>query len=165
MEFDKTRFYTAVNAEELNPGDKVFLADTAKDLDEMIDEFDNDRVRTITSIIDNSFERRFIDEIGNAYALAYLVERKPADKYRPYKNIAEMVDDWKSRFSSNIPDYAMPLIWVKNKGTGDVCLITELPHTGSSVLLNCEYYHSDDLYDDYTYLDGSPCGKKCEVKE
>lgn len=151
------RVYTALNAEELNVGDKCFLADTKRDLDEQIDFFDNEKVRTLTDIRDDTFERRFVDEVKSAYAFAYLVERKPS--YRPYENIDEMIEDWKSRFSSDIPDYAMPLIWLQNTVTKAVSLMT------SFLVIDDKRRRFDDLFDNYTYLDGSPFGKKCEVTE
>ena len=150
------RIYTSLNAEELHVGDKCFLSDTKKDLDEQIDFFDNDRVRTLTDIRDDTYERRFVDEVKNAYAFAYLVERTP--QYRPYENINEMIADWKSRFNNSVPNYAMPLIWLQHTVTKAVSLMT------SFLVIDDKRRRFDDLFDNYTYLDGSPFGKKCEVE-
>lgn len=159
------RIYTSLNAEELHVGDKCFLADTKKDLDEQIDFFDNDRVRTLTDIRDDTYERRFVDEVKNAYAFAYLVERTP--QYRPYENINEMIEDWKARFNNSVPDYAMPLIWVAPKTSNSrylVAVFYDGNGSGDSVLVGDDYLELKELFTDSTYLDGSPCGKKCEVE-
>lgn len=79
MKFDKNRVYTALNADELKPGDKVFLADTITYLKTLV------RVEGLMLEIDyiagEDSMRRFCfynkenDEIYR-YNLAYLVERK-----------------------------------------------------------------------------------------
>ena len=90
---------------------------------------------------------------------------KPEEKqYRPYDNSAEMIADFIDRFKVNCPEYCEPLIWVKSKKTGYRHLITTF--YGSTVMLNtdspvcCSLWQ---LYEFYTYLDGSPCGM--EAKE
>ncbi len=40
MKFDKNRIYSAVNADELKPGDKVILADTLAELKRVVERAD-----------------------------------------------------------------------------------------------------------------------------
>lgn len=85
------------------------------------------------------------------------VEKEPT--YRPYKDTEEMIADYKERFKvSNVPDFCMPLIWVKGKPpvTG-VSLASSFRN--EFVLLGEFIYNMENLFDDFTYLDGSPCGK------
>ena len=79
--------------------------------------------------------------------------------YRPYKDTEEMIADWKERFMvDEIPDFCMPLIWVKS---GVICsLITDILPKG--VVLYGDAQNMNYLFDSYTYLDGSPCGKEIE---
>lgn len=93
---------------------------------------------------------------------------KPEDKkhYRPYVNSSEMIVDFIARFKVNCPSYCEPLIWVKNKQTDARFLITGIvsnPYDGEYVEVHDSLHYVGDLFDNYTYLDGSPVGM--EVKE
>lgn len=88
------------------------------------------------------------------------VEKEP--KYRPYKDTDEMIADYKEHFKiSNVPAFCIPLIWVKGKpnfltmeGTHFIVEIFDCAvRLGNSVI------PLQNLFDNYTYLDGSPCGK------
>lgn len=72
MEFDKSRVYTALNADELHEGDKVIVADNLADLKEFVRKND---VHEIEDILSDCVNERFgVCGMAN-YALAYLVER------------------------------------------------------------------------------------------
>lgn len=79
--------------------------------------------------------------------------------YRPYRDTDELIEDWKERFKPTVwPSHSMPLVWVMSKTT---CLRTLV--TGYdlySVVFNGTKVGFRDLFDNYTYLDGSPCGKE-----
>lgn len=80
---------------------------------------------------------------------------KPEPTYRPYKNTEEMIADFKERFNVNVPDYAMPLIWLKAKRIEYPILITSYCDEDSATRFSC-------YFENYTYLDGSPVGKLVE---
>lgn len=89
------------------------------------------------------------------------VEKEP--HYRPYKDTDEMIADYKERFKiSNVPAFCMPLIWVKDKpafltvGVGTHLIVEILDCV---VRLSNSIVNLQNLFDYYTYLDGSPCGK------
>lgn len=95
-----------------------------------------------------------------------VIEEKPT--YRPYKDCEEMIADFKKRYNSyggwtgkENPMYC-PLIWVRNKNTSskdfvtDNNLITNIIDKGVYIL--GQYRSVKDLFDDFTYLDGSPVG-------
>lgn len=75
MEFDKSRVYTALNADELKAGDKVIVEDNIANLMAKVNNaspiFDEiSEIRTIKWI------DRFKTQTGDSWHLAYLVERK-----------------------------------------------------------------------------------------
>lgn len=60
-----------------------------------------------------------------AYMFAYLIERVPEKKYRPYKSCYEMLAHFTSKHNISLDVInKMPMIWVKNKATKVVCLVT-----------------------------------------
>ena len=72
MEFDKSRCYSAINADELRAGDKVVVADNFADLKKFVRKND---VHEIEDILSDCVNERFgVCGMAN-YALAYLVER------------------------------------------------------------------------------------------
>ncbi|GEM_PF-5126554 len=79
--------------------------------------------------------------------------------YRPYRDTDELIEDWRTRFKVGPwPSRSMPLVWVMSKAT---CLRTLV--TGYdlySVVFGGTKIGFRDLFDNYTYLDGSPCGKE-----
>lgn len=79
--------------------------------------------------------------------------------FDPYRDTDEMIWDWNARFKvSPWPPHSMPLIWVKSKITSLRVLITA--YNMYSVVFNGTRVDFRDLFDNYTYLDGSPCGKE-----
>ncbi|MDO4800917.1 MAG: hypothetical protein Q4A15_02005 [Prevotellaceae bacterium] len=88
----------------------------------------------------------------------YRIKSEP--KYRPYKDTSEMIADYKERFCVNVSGYTMPLIWISYKHGGSETLISKFYL--DSVESGMWAYKMDDLYLDYTYLDGSPVGKLVE---
>lgn len=155
MKFDKSRVYTAVNADELHQDDAVILAHTMKDL---IDDVSNIRLppSAIYKIEPIDCEERFTNEGGESYALAYLIECAEEKKQRPYKDTDEMIADYKKRFNADCPEYKLPLIWVKDRTGDTVNLVTV--YSDKTVCLSATSYELPTLFDYCTYLDGSPCG-------
>ena len=85
------------------------------------------------------------------------VGKKPS--YRPYMDTDELIEDWKERFKAkDWPSYSMPLVWVKSKTTSLRVFITA--YNMYSVVFGGTRVDFRDLFDNYTYLDGSPCGKE-----
>lgn len=83
MKFDKSRVYTALNADELKPGSKVILTDSIGSLKNSVR---NDLyVTTLERILDESYMYRFLDSDHTEFALAYLVEEPAALKWTDLK--------------------------------------------------------------------------------
>lgn len=75
MEFDKSRVYTALNADELKAGDKVIVADQLAVLKQRVQEAKKDSAIVLRKINGEDWGRRFGFTMSD-FALAYLVERK-----------------------------------------------------------------------------------------
>lgn len=163
MKFDKSKVFTALNADEIKQGSKGYFANSIRILKETIKETLKDSCAAtygeIDEIKDDSCACRFIIKKNSAYSFFYLVEKPKKKELRPYRNTDEMVEDFMERFNVNVPPYAMPLIWVKTKGADKKYLIVRFA-SALTICHNVEVYTPtlEDLVEGYTYLDGSPCG-------
>lgn len=164
MKFDKSKVYTAVNADEVKIGSMGFFADNIENLQDVIENEDKSFFGKITEIRSPSENFRFIklDADGSSlnYNLFYLVSEPKEKKYRPYKDTDEMIEDFLKRFNSNVPKNTMPFIWLKN------CTAKSLISGFGKyyVCIESKFLEMKELFEDYIYLDGSPCGKLEEQK-
>lgn len=85
---------------------------------------------------------------------------KPEVKYRPYKDVDEMIADFDRRFPSPRPKYSMPFIWLEKKFDNDVFILITgfVTDHRKFVLFKNECVCVYDLFKLYKYLDGSPVG-------
>ena len=168
MEFNKSKVYTALNADEVKIGSKGYFANNIANLKDKV-ELSNLVLCEVSEILDESDKFRFKSEVtGELFNLFYLVEEPKEKKFHPYKDTDEMVEDFKRRYNSyggwngkNNPMYN-PLVWVTAKDVEkNKYLITRFSDSGK-VTMNFEasVYTTSlrILLEDYTYLDGSPCG-------
>lgn len=156
MKFDKSKVYTVLNADEVKIGSKGFFGDYISGLK---NNMEDGKIFTVRKIWGENYFTRFQAEDGTNYALFYLVEEPEEEKYRPYENTDEMVEDFKERFNTNGSSYAEPLIWVKRKGD----VVEQQLITGfyeKNVFVEDYAKPLKELFEDFTYLDGSPCGMK-----
>lgn len=86
------------------------------------------------------------------------VEKEP--RYRPYKDTEEMIADYKERFMvGKIPDFCMPLIWLTHKADMNPFRVLITSYEKQFVCFFDVVRPMEELFNYYTYLDGSPCGK------
>ncbi len=200
MEFDKSKCYSAVNADELRPGDKVIVAYNMYQLKERVKMFTESVINEIEAIYDDCYCNRFKVKYNENYPLplAYLVERKSNgvdricinckyyavgccnkhdkptgyDKtcrdflldvpktekhYRPCKNTDELIKVWLEKSGKwQKRELTMPLIWVHRDDTYEECLIVTFDN--DSVYLGHRAVSLHELWEHFTFLDGSPCG-------
>ena len=162
MEFDKSRVYTSVNADEVKVGSKGYFADNIAELQRCAFYEDEDYFFTIKEIATDDKNYRFLaDYNGNevSWNLFYLVEEPKEKKLRPYRDSDEMVEDFKKRFNVKVQPYEMPLIWIKIKDTDKKYLVVRFA-SSLTICINVDVYAPtlEELVECYTYLDGSPCG-------
>ena len=81
-----------------------------------------------------------------------IIKEKP--KYRPYKDTAELKSDF-FKDCTEMDKRHRPAIWiVSSRG-----IERQIEGFSSiSVLINGVYYSMEELFDNFTYLDGAPCG-------
>ena len=91
-------------------------------------------------------------KIGTKYRI------KPKE-YRAFKNTDELKKKWAELCPTNIhrPSLCEPLIWVKCKSNKSTSVISKFAdgNVAMNVLL---FYSLEELFDDFTFLDGTPCG-------
>lgn len=94
MEFDKSRVYTALNADELPIGSKCVFADTVKALREEVETGDTvDVVRKFTGLygcVEDYGDIQFSDGFYT-YNYAYLIEPPAEPKYKPFESLKQLI--------------------------------------------------------------------------
>lgn len=153
MTFDKSRVYTAVNAEELPIGSKCIFADTIRGLRRKIEE-NTTRVETFYRLHNNGGDDSFV---GNdcAYCYAYLIEPSAEQRYKPFASEEKEIEVIKKHGG-----------WVKEKTSGDLKLIScvgKFSDTIPSICVGSSYFTPTTLLEDFVFADdGTPCGELVE---
>ena len=180
-DFDEKNLYTSLNADKLKAGDKVIAEDSLTGIKSELKEV-IPNVKEIVHIDGENMSYRFVvrDRDGTKYStlLAYLVEKVKSEEnksinhsdYRPFNDVQELIDTWYSKLillSSNPSKlkYVVPTIRVQNS-IGCIRNITCFDTENNCVYFNYEYpsgcpntsYTMKELFDRFTFLDGSPCG-------
>ena len=125
----------------------------------------------------------FVDKNGSAWTLIIIKKEEPKPKYVPFENAEEFLDAYYRNETKKLDGIYRYLatrgIWIKGNGTyNSYYMITELWDDGviigdskinTTQVSSDRYFTANDitdwheLYDKYTFLDGTPCGK--EVKD
>ena len=148
MEFDKTRVYTALNADEVKVGSKGYFADSISELKRKVSE--GDEPLTLVKICEEEAATRFATFSASVYFLFYLVEEPKEKKYQPYYNTDE------------IPGGALLKTVVCGDGTRLLIIAVEEKRVCLGYQGWVDLY---DLYEYYTWPDGTPCGKEEQENE
>lgn len=148
MKFDKSRIYTAVNADELKIGSKCMFADSLGELRSYVECDCTEGV--LKGIEDEHEEERFKSEQDSLWHLAYLIEPPANPKYKPFESVEEAMKAIKAHGG-----------WIKNMTHNSsyavVAYYAETVET-SQYIINLE-----TLLDNYVFSDdGSPCGVPVE---
>lgn len=151
MEFDKSRVFTALNADEVKVGSKGYFADSIRILKETIKETLKDSCAAaygeIDEIKDDSCLCRFSIKKKSAYSFFYLVKEPREKKYRPYHDTAE------------IPGGALLNIVLLNDKTRFIITAAD----DKRVYLGPQgWVDLQSLYDNYMWPNGTLCGKEDE---
>lgn len=154
MEFDKTRVYTALNADELKVGSKCIFADTVQGLKKHIE---TKQILTLVGIYEEHKRDRFIGSDGAieaSYSLAYLIEpsdEPPAEpKYKPFESVDKAMEAIKKHGG-----------WIKSKDGNKSFFITGFNKKENTFCFVFEHWHSFSfLFAKFVWVDdGSPCGE------
>ena len=152
MEFNKSKVYTAVNADELKVGSKVYVSDNMYYLKECVEK--NFEPCILTRVLSEKETKRFCinNKNNEKWQLAYFIERPAEPKYKPFLNIDKAREainkhgGWVSRLDRI--NYFFITGYVPNLGDGPKICIGPIWRT------------LQDLYDDFIFTDdGSPCGE------
>lgn len=158
MEFDKSRVYTAVNADELPIGSKCVFTDDLRELRRLVSIEATSQV--LIAIKGESYKYRFEQAKADCmrdslFALAYLIEPPAEPKYKPFESVEKAMGAIKKHGG-----------WVKDKTTDDLKLITSIGKISDSVGsigVGRSYYTFTTFLDRYVFADdGSPCGELVE---
>ena len=148
MDFDKSKVYTSLNADELKVGSKVYVSDNIAYLRECIE--DNFESCILTRVMSEKEAKRFcIDKSCEKWQLAYLIEPPDEPKYKPFESVDKAMEAIKKHGG-----------WIKSKTTQGYFLISALKSEKFAIIGN-EYWESFSfLLERYVFADdGSPCGE------
>ncbi|MGP1445403.1 hypothetical protein [Treponema sp.] len=150
MEFDKSKVYTAVNADKLKVGSQCIFADTLKGLHRQVKDIDAANYVQILVIVDDD---QFVGNYyTHAYDYAYLVKPPAEPKYKPFSSEEKAIEIIEQHEC-----------WIKSKMTQNCFLVgrkdsKHIPLIG----YDCKEFFSL-LLDGYVFADdGSPCGELVE---
>ena len=150
MEFDKSRVYTALNADELQIGSRCFFSDTVRGLRRKVEEeSDANRVETFYRLHNKGGDDLFV---GNnyAYCYAYLIEPPAEPKYKPFESIDKAMEAIKKHGG-----------WVKWKDDDIQGLV--VGKSDDRVKILQDWVLPEELFEGYVLADdGSPCGELVE---
>lgn len=166
MEFDKSKVYTVLNANKVKIGSRGYFAENLKSLRDAVNE--ENIHGEISEIKDESFAGRFrVKGDGCCYSLFYLIEEpKKKVEFRAYNDMNEMVDHFCRHFNLIPQEHCLPRIWINGKPESNckdeivqvVGFYKDLVTIGRAYGVN--EFTLYELFDHFTYLDGSPCGIK-----
>ena len=152
MEFDKSRVFSAVNADELPIGSKCIFADTVKALRKKVqaDEYAQ-YVQPFIRLHDNGGDVQFLADCYT-YAYAYLIEPAREPKYKPFESVEKAMEAIKAHGG-----------WVNDKiGLSYFVTAYDKKQTGRVIYIN-NWYSLQELPAFFTFTDdGSPCGELVE---
>lgn len=91
-------------------------------------------------------------------------QQKPEKKYRKFKDTDELIKTWEEKMNKFLginesfvdTDLCPPSIWVRTKHNKSTCLITRFDYR--SVFVDDEHHDMADLFNNFEFLDGTPCG-------
>ena len=155
MKFEKSKVYSALNAEDLPIGSKCIFADTVRGLQKRVqNETAANYVEVFVKLYNNGADDQFVADCYT-YNYAYLIEPPGEPKYYPFESVEKAMGAIKKHGG-----------WVKDKTTDDLKLLTSIGKISDSVDsigVGGSYYTFTTFLDRYVFADdGSPCGELVE---
>ena len=149
MEFDKSRVFSAVNADELPIGSKCIFADTVKALRKKVqaDEYAQ-YVQPFIRLHDNGGDVQFLADCYT-YAYAYLIEPAREPKYKPFESVEKAMETIRKHGG-----------WVGDRCFSFLVTAYDKARPDHAVCFSDNWYSLQDLYKSFVFADdGSPCGE------
>ena len=81
--------------------------------------------------------------------------------YRQFKDTAELILHYEKHFNIEFPSFYEPMMWVKAKDESDVRFFVT-SFSEHYVKIDGEFVSMKKLFEDFVFLDNSPCGSKEE---
>ena len=145
-------------------GKKCYMYDSPTMLLKMANS--NDDARTLGSIDESDYP--FNDkEVGSKWTCIIVKKEEPKPQYVPFKSKEEFIEAFHYHDNANysetediLMNYGM---WLKDKNSHEIFLVTGVFNQSIHI---CDFDSDEswgELLNEFTFLDGSPCGK--EVKE
>jgi len=155
MEFDKSRVYTAVNADELKVGSKVICADTVKVLRKKVQADDYAQyVQPFIRLYDNGYDVQFLADCYT-YNYAYLIEPPSKPKYRPFESVDKAMEAIKA--------HGRYVIKTNNMMSAFRVTEDDEDQEESRIFIDSHWYSLQELCRLFVFADdGSPCGELVE---
>ena len=163
MEFDKSRVYTAQNADELEVGSTVIVADSLQGLKDKVSKFafDENYAIRIGSILSKIEIHRFKTTGGDTYSLAYLISPPKKPEYIPFS-------DTETAYKTITAHGG----WVKHNSyhyvpiTGIDIDTDDDGNYGISLQISGSWYSAKTVVNGFLFADdGTPVGEKVEDEE
>ena len=156
MKFDKSRVYTAVNADELKIGSRVVLCDSLLELKEAVETGKKGTIQNLAIIHGEDMPFRFTgDKYHSGHLLAYLVELPKEPEYRPFESVKKAMEAIK----------AHGRYVIKTNNMMSAFLVTEddEDQEESRIFIDSHWYSLQELCRLFVFADdGSPCGELVE---
>lgn len=153
MEFDKSRVFSAVNADELKVGSKCIFADDLRELRRLVSIEDTSQV--LIAIEGENYTHRFriakADCMGDTlFALAYLIEPPDEPKYKPFESVESAMEAISKHGG-----------WVKRKSDSVQGIV--VAKSDDRIKAVQGWYQLEDMLRYCVFADdGSPCGELVE---
>lgn len=150
MEFDKSRVYTALNAEDLPIGSKCIFANNVFTLKDHVR--NNYPAEILISVCSETIAERFNSDSDEFYSLAYLIEPSAKSKYKPFESVEKAMEAIKKHGG-----------WVKHKNE-QYSFITAIDigeEDEYEIKIDDDWLSADELLKNYVFADDdSPCGER-----
>ena len=158
MEFDKSKVYTALNADELEVGSTVIVADSLQGLKDRLNKFafDENYAIRIKSILPETEKYRFHTSCGNVYSLVYLISPPKEPEYKPFS-------DTETAYKT----IAAHGGWIKQGSVYHFVTGLDIGYGGDDeIQFSKNWYPARFICENCTFADdGTPVGEKVENEE
>lgn len=107
------------------------------------------------------------DDCDDNWTCIIIKKEEPKPRYVPFKNIREFLISYSCYERLLTEDYYFLSnhgIWLKHRESDDLFMVVEIWDDGVVIGSNQFTTSWNDLSNDYTFLDGSPCGNEVEDK-